>query len=353
MDWIKSFHSGTSRPIWRLDSQVATCQSCTTEFNIFVRRHHCRNCGGVYCAECTQSRQRLSFLGYHTPVRVCDSCNRHLSFADMEEGVIGETWDNLVQKLRDGTIARTSLVPKVNQGVPDSIRKKLWLSLLIYPSRQKYAGIYQTLINGESIHQEKINADVTRTYPESNYFQTEEGQTSLTNILNAYSQFKPNVGYRQGMSFIGAVCLYVLTEEEEAFWMMAAIMETLLTQDQVSEGLEYVAEKLKEVSPALCEHFESNNVTVDIFIHRWLNTLFAYDMTLNVVIQVWDVLFTRGKSFGWGLSLSILSSVTTHLLELQAHEMIKYFNDVAPELISKAPKSYFKNALDYIEGCTM
>lgn len=308
----------------------------------------------MFCADCTQSKQRLSFLGYHTPVRVCDSCNQHLSFAEIEDGVLNETWENLLQKLKDGTVARTALVPKIkSQGVPDTIRKRLWQSLLVYPSRQKHEGMYQKLIVGGSHHEEKIACDVTRTYPDANLFQTAEGQTSLTNILRAYSKFKPNIGYRQGMSFIGAVCLYVAAEEEEAFWLMATIMENLLTGDQVTEGVDYVAEKLKEVSPQLAQHFEDNNVTVEIFVHRWLNTLFAYDLTLTVVIQVWDVLFTRGKSFGWGLSLSILASVTTHLLELQAHEMIKYFNDVAPELISKAPKSYFKNALIYIADCTM
>jgi len=271
----------------------------------------------------------------------------------MEDSVLNDSWDNLLIKLKDGTVTSTALLPKVNQGVPDAVRKRLWQTLLVYPSRQKYIGIYQSLASNESSHEEKIICDVTRTYPDSVLFQTTEGQTALTHILRAYSQFKPTIGYRQGMSFIGAVCLYVLSDEEEAFWMMATIMDTLLREDRVNEGIDFVAEKLKEVAPQLAQHFEENHVTVDIFIHRWLNTLFAYDLTLNVVIQVWDVLFTRGKSFGWGLSLSILSSVTIHLLELQAHEMIKYFNDVAPELVSKSPKSYFKNALSYVADCKM
>jgi len=266
---------------------------------------------------------------------------------------VNDTWENLLEKLKDDAISGSALVPKVSQGVPEAVRKTLWQTLLVHPSREKYPDIYQALISKQSNHEEKIICDVTRTFPETKLFQTTEGQTALTQILRAYSLFKPSIGYRQGMSFIGAVCLYVLAEEEEAFWMMATIMDTLLREDNVNEGIEFVAEKLKEVAPQLAQHFEENLVTVDIFIHRWLNTLFAYDLTMNVVIQVWDVLFTRGKSFGWGLSLSILSSVTIHLLELQAHEMIKYFNDVAPELVSTSPQSYFKNALIYVSDCTM
>ena len=29
-----------------------SCQTCLIPFNIFIRRHHCRCCGGIFCSEC-------------------------------------------------------------------------------------------------------------------------------------------------------------------------------------------------------------------------------------------------------------------------------------------------------------
>ncbi|EMD41411.1 hypothetical protein CERSUDRAFT_79056 [Gelatoporia subvermispora B] len=40
---------------WKPDSQATKCDTflCRKRFSILERRHHCRKCGGVYCAECS------------------------------------------------------------------------------------------------------------------------------------------------------------------------------------------------------------------------------------------------------------------------------------------------------------
>jgi hypothetical protein len=42
---------------------------------------------------------------------------------------------------------------------------------------------------------------------------TECSQTMLTNVLLAYSSYRPDVGYCQGMGFITAMFLMYMTEE--------------------------------------------------------------------------------------------------------------------------------------------
>jgi Zn finger protein HypA/HybF involved in hydrogenase expression len=39
--------------LWELDKEVSECRDCRRPFSVTVRRHHCRNCGGIYCDECT------------------------------------------------------------------------------------------------------------------------------------------------------------------------------------------------------------------------------------------------------------------------------------------------------------
>lgn len=59
---------------WVPDEAVNNCTSCSTNFNAFVRKHHCRNCGEIFCDKCTQGRTPLTMEEQAPAVRVCDRC---------------------------------------------------------------------------------------------------------------------------------------------------------------------------------------------------------------------------------------------------------------------------------------
>jgi len=71
---------------WVNDQDAPVCHLCYKEFTLFFRRHHCRICGNVICAECSSntlpllaskgSSGNLSAQGALTPSKqkVCDKC---------------------------------------------------------------------------------------------------------------------------------------------------------------------------------------------------------------------------------------------------------------------------------------
>ena len=68
---------GMRPPNWVPDDQVETCMSrnCETAFTFWQRRHHCRLCGGVFCASCTEKRAMMpDIFGSKDPQRVCEPC---------------------------------------------------------------------------------------------------------------------------------------------------------------------------------------------------------------------------------------------------------------------------------------
>lgn len=61
-------------PIWIPDVEAPKCMSCGVNFTVVKRRHHCRNCGKVFCARCSSNSVPLPKFGHIKPVRVCNKC---------------------------------------------------------------------------------------------------------------------------------------------------------------------------------------------------------------------------------------------------------------------------------------
>ncbi|KAL0656900.1 hypothetical protein Bca4012_077484 [Brassica carinata] len=58
MNIIKSVNE--EKDHWVPDEAVSKCTLCGSDFGAFNLRHHCRNCGDVFCDKCTQGRIALS-----------------------------------------------------------------------------------------------------------------------------------------------------------------------------------------------------------------------------------------------------------------------------------------------------
>ncbi|CAH1713115.1 unnamed protein product [Aphis gossypii] len=61
-------------PPWVPDNEAPVCMSCKAIFTVVRRRHHCRNCGKVFCSRCSSNSVPLPRFGHLKPVRVCNRC---------------------------------------------------------------------------------------------------------------------------------------------------------------------------------------------------------------------------------------------------------------------------------------
>jgi hypothetical protein len=71
----------TKKPHWEQDNSRQSCSDCSKDFSFFRRRHHCRNCGKLFCADCCHQKLPIIELNYHTPVLICNACklNRNIT----------------------------------------------------------------------------------------------------------------------------------------------------------------------------------------------------------------------------------------------------------------------------------
>ncbi|XP_012347551.1 RUN and FYVE domain-containing protein 2 isoform X1 [Apis florea] len=71
-DNAQQHHQQEGAATWANDRLVTHCKSCNREFNITRRKHHCRNCGKIFCNACSDNTTSLP--NSSKPVRVCDEC---------------------------------------------------------------------------------------------------------------------------------------------------------------------------------------------------------------------------------------------------------------------------------------
>uniref|UniRef100_A0A3B4FKU8 phosphatidylinositol-3,5-bisphosphate 3-phosphatase n=1 Tax=Pundamilia nyererei TaxID=303518 RepID=A0A3B4FKU8_9CICH len=63
---------------WYPDHLAAQCYGCESRFWLATRKHHCRNCGNVFCASCCDQRIPVPSQQLFEPSRVCKTCYSNL-----------------------------------------------------------------------------------------------------------------------------------------------------------------------------------------------------------------------------------------------------------------------------------
>ncbi|ETS59631.1 hypothetical protein PaG_06555 [Moesziomyces aphidis] len=80
------------QPQWERDEEARDCRGCGRHFTFFLRKHHCRRCGRIFCDACSSKRAQLrlaeivvdpSLPGMAAsevlaPTRICNSCHAEL-----------------------------------------------------------------------------------------------------------------------------------------------------------------------------------------------------------------------------------------------------------------------------------
>ncbi|XP_035870208.1 TBC1 domain family member 14-like [Phyllostomus discolor] len=160
---------------------------------------------------------------------------------------------------------------------------------------------------------ELIKLDISRTFPNLCIFQ--QGgpyHDTLHSILGAYTCYRPDVGYVQGMSFIAAVLILNL-DTADAFIAFSNLLNKpcQMAFFRVDHGLmlTYFAAFevfFEENLPKLFAHFKKNNLTPDIYLIDWIFTLYSKSLPLDLACRVWDVFCRDGEEFLFRTALGLL-----------------------------------------------
>uniref|UniRef100_A0AAZ3R3Q8 phosphatidylinositol-3,5-bisphosphate 3-phosphatase n=1 Tax=Oncorhynchus tshawytscha TaxID=74940 RepID=A0AAZ3R3Q8_ONCTS len=72
--WDRVEQKDTEVTRWVPDHMASHCFNCDCEFWMAKRRHHCRNCGNVFCKDCCHLKLPIPDQQLYDPVLVCNVC---------------------------------------------------------------------------------------------------------------------------------------------------------------------------------------------------------------------------------------------------------------------------------------
>nr|XP_027795537.2 TBC1 domain family member 14 isoform X1 [Marmota flaviventris] len=224
------------------------------------------------------------------------------------------------------------------QGIPPSVRGKVWslaignelnithelFDICLARAKERWRSLSSGGSDVESedagfsaadkeASLELIKLDISRTFPNLCIFQ--QGgpyHDMLHSILGAYTCYRPDVGYVQGMSFIAAVLILNL-DTADAFIAFSNLLNKpcQMAFFRVDHGLmlTYFAAFevfFEENLPKLFAHFKKNNLTPDIYLIDWIFTLYSKSLPLDLACRIWDVFCRDGEEFLFRTALGIL-----------------------------------------------
>uniref|UniRef100_A0A8C0H1T6 TBC1 domain family member 12 n=1 Tax=Chelonoidis abingdonii TaxID=106734 RepID=A0A8C0H1T6_CHEAB len=163
----------------------------------------------------------------------------------------------------------------------------------------------------------------------------------LHSVLGAYTCYRPDVGYVQGMSFIAAVLILNL-EEADAFIAFANLLnkpcQLAFFRVDHSMMLKYFAAFevfFEENLPKLFLHFKSYSLTPDIYLIDWIFTLYSKSLPLDLACRVWDVFCRDGEEFLFRTGLGILRLYEDILLQMDFIHIAQFLTKLPEDITSE------------------
>ncbi|MFT7815467.1 rab GTPase-activating protein 1 isoform X2 [Arapaima gigas] len=195
------------------------------------------------------------------------------------------------------------------------------------------------VLKNESPQDSAITRDINRTFPAHDYFKDTggDGQDSLYKICKAYSVYDKEIGYCQGQSFLAAVLLLHMPEEQ-AFSVLVKIMFDYGLRELFKQNFEdlhckfFQLERLmQEYIPDLYNHFLNINLEAHMYASQWFLTLFTAKFPLYMVFHIIDLLLCEGISVIFNVALALLKTSKDDLLQTDFEGALKFFRVPVPK----------------------
>ncbi len=101
--------------------------------------------------------------------------------------------------------------------------------------------------------------------------------------------------------------------------------------------------------PELFKHFETLDITTDLFLIDWMLTLYSKNMDLEIVSRLWDNFMLDGEIFAIKTGLALLKYFESQFIKLSYFKIIKHLRNMQGGKIKESRLFKIIEAIDINE----
>jgi hypothetical protein len=245
---------------------------------------------------------------------------------------------------------------RVCKGPPSKYRWSAWCAAVGLKSRINVTEYHNLSYANEDI-QSVIQRDLDRTFPEHPYLDLskygEIGQESLKRILSKFANKHSDIEYCQGMNFVaGFLLLMSGGNEVESFYMLELMCSRYSIAGFYIESMPELKKCIfvfnclfQKFLPKLYRHFTETEVPSDLWISKWIMTIFTMTLSFDTIVRVWDLLFIKGFKIVYQVALALLFHIRDKLIELDLASIANILRII--KNASPNPEALIKRAIKF------
>lgn len=202
----------------------------------------------------------------------------------------------------------------VRGGIPNELRPAVWAKITrLFERMAESPEIWELATKNFEVipHEIKrtIDVDIPRTFHGCQAYTPE----SLKTVLYAFAVVHPEIGYCQALNFVAAVCLAVMKNDEQAFYLLLTIVEKYLPKGYFTPDMkDYLTDLcmmkilINERQPEVAEIAKAAGYQWAQATSNWLLTLFSNTLPITTVVRIWDSFLLEGQKVIFRVALAIL-----------------------------------------------
>ena len=159
-----------------------------------------------------------------------------------------------------------------------------------------------------------ILKDLTRTFPNDKSFSKDsKNYQKLYNLLTCYSNYNKDIGYAQGLNFIGAISIINFESEEKSFLFLDSLINRFeldnffgINNTNLITKLINYSNILNKYVPDIISYLDTQQISHGFFSTGWILTLFSNSMKGACLNISWAFMIIFGWKFFYSFVIQIL-----------------------------------------------
>lgn len=279
------------------------------------------------------------------------------------------SWRDAVPPIRDikaHVLSRAAYTRLWWQGIPTNLRSHFWMkaldntlnvtkelySIMLLQSKSTLSSafaeqksiLFSTINNSREQASTLIRSDVPRTFALLQFFKAGGPyHDSLSDVLEAYVCYRPDLGYVQGMTYLAATALLNLESAGDAFIFVANMLNSPVQRGFYAMDAAVIGKYsrattlcLRAAAPKLARRLEDMGISPDMYIVEWVMTVFSKVLPLDVAVHVWDMWLLEGDYFIFRTVVGLLSMYSEFLLLLRFEDIMRFLRNLPQDIIDEA-----------------